>query len=129
MCKPGLTLVNGICVDLMSSPQSCGMIGNACPGATPRCQNGMCVADCMQPYQECNNACVLTDSDPRHCGNCGDQCANDEVCVQGNCRQWELALGCNQCPCALSCNGDFSQCCGYPNDPTLLICVDAGNCP
>jgi len=90
----------------------------------------MCVQQCPTGQQTCNNSCVNTQTDARNCGGCNNTCATDEVCVAGNCRQFEIALGCTTCPCPISCGGGgFNQCCTYPKDPTLVICVQANNCP
>ncbi|MBK6519035.1 MAG: hypothetical protein IPG04_34045 [Polyangiaceae bacterium] len=128
VCKPGLTLFGGFCIDPDSDPQHCGPNNVACGGQTPRCELGQCVAQCNQ-LDACGNACVDRDTDPLNCGDCGEVCQNDEVCVEGNCRQWEVGVGCNSCPCNASCNGDFDQCCQYPGAPGLIACVDANQCP
>jgi hypothetical protein len=99
---------------------------------TPRCDNGVCKAQCTAPRTNCNNACIDLQNDPLHCGNCfggGSVCDSDEVCVQGDCRPWELGIGCNTCPCTSSCVGDFNQCCNLPGVPNVVACVDANACP
>jgi hypothetical protein len=123
-CLPGLTLVNGQCVDTQSNPNACGQGQQQCADV---CQNGACVAGCQNPLQECDGACVDLDRNPLHCGDCGNRCDADEVCSNGNCRNWEVGIGCNSCPCS-SCGGDFGTCCTFPGDATLVICVD-GDCP
>ena len=127
-CLPGLVLVQGQCVDPASDPQHCGPNLVTCGGNTPLCDNGQCVATCNLP-DNCNGACVDQDWDPLHCGGCNNACASDEVCVQGNCRPWRVGVGCNTCPCNISCVGDFDQCCLYPGVPSLVACVDANTCP
>ena len=126
-CKPGLTSVNGQCLDLQSNPNNCGGMG-PCGTNAPMCLNGMCVNDCGN-LNECNNACVDTNSNPLHCGDCNNPCNQSEVCVDGNCQEWQVAVGCSTCPCPSSCNGDFNNCCSYPGDSSLVICVEGDQCP
>ena len=130
-CKPGLTLVNGACVDLQSNPQNCGAVGTICGGNTPVCQNGVCVQQCQGGLDNCNGACSDTNNDPLHCGGCGqqDRCQADEVCVNGNCRNWHLGVNCNTCPCPGECVGNFDQCCPYPGAPGTIACVEGNACP
>jgi hypothetical protein len=97
-------------------------------GATPLCSGGACVAQCGGGLDECGTGCVDTASDPLHCGGCNQACNADEVCVQGNCEQYDTAVGCTACPCA-QCGGN-DTCCPYPGDAAYLICVNGGNgCP
>jgi hypothetical protein len=128
VCRPGLTNVGGNCVDTNTDPNHCGPADATCGGGTPRCAGGVCVASCGGGFDNCNGACVDTDTDPLNCGGCGDNCNNDEICVNGNCHQFRPAVGCNTCPCAVTCVGDFQQCCTYPNT-TKAVCVDANSCP
>lgn len=128
-CKPGLTAVGNGCVDTSSDPSNCGDVGNQCGGGTPSCQNGACVAGCNGGLTDCGDACVNLDNDPLYCGACDQSCNAAEVCVDGECRDWAVAFGCNSCPCPSQCQGDFGQCCPYPGDPDVIICVDAGGCP
>ena len=77
-------------MDLQTSPDHCGTIGNACPDA---CQAGVCVGDCTAPnLDNCNDACVNRDTDPRNCGDCGQACDADEVCIGGNCRRYRVGV-------------------------------------
>jgi hypothetical protein len=72
---------------------------------------------------------VNTDSNPLHCGGCGEACDNDQVCVDGNCEDYDAAIGCNSCPCDAQCGGG-DACCPVPDDPSgLIICVNDGDCP
>jgi len=75
---------------------------------------------------ECDEACVDMDADPLHCGECGKRCEVDKVCAGGECRDFEVALGCTACPCA-ACAGDEDLCCSYPGT-TMPICVEANAC-
>lgn len=134
VCRPGLTLVNGNCVDTQSNPQACSPNGQnpvVCSGNTPFCNDGLCASGCTGANEACGFACVDRDNDPLHCGGCNAQsvCNQDEVCVNGNCREWAPGLGCNTCPCPGSCQGDLDQCCLYPGAPNLVACVQGNDCP
>jgi hypothetical protein len=52
---------------------------------TATCSNGQCGFICNSGYSKCGNACVDTDSDPAHCGECNDACGGNEVCSGGQC--------------------------------------------
>jgi hypothetical protein len=43
-------------------------------------------AQCPSPL--CNGVCVNTDTDPAHCGRCGNSCGSGEECVGGRCGRW-----------------------------------------
>jgi hypothetical protein len=128
VCRPGLTEVGGNCRDLQSDPMNCGTIGRVCTGGTPVCSGGDCVSDCGGGLDRCGGSCVDTNNDPQHCGGCGDRCDVEQICSDGNCRDFRPGVGCTTCPCDASCTGDFGSCCPYPGRPSDVICVD-GACP
>jgi len=116
----------GACVDLMTDPNHCGTLGTTC---ADQCLGGVCVATgCGAGLQNCGDACVDTETDPLNCGGCGDVCNRDEVCVRGNCENFEVGAGCTMCPCPTRCTGDVNTCCTYPGTADV-ICVDNGRCP
>lgn len=119
VCRPGLTDVGGRCVDLRSDPSSCGSPGNRCPGDAPVCSGGVCRRGCPDALSECDGACVDTRRDPRHCGGCFDGCDRDQVCVDGNCRDYRAAGSCS------ACGGDEPTCCSYAGG---TICVEGSSC-
>ncbi len=127
-CRPGLTDCGG-CTDTDTDPMNCGACGApACAGATPFCEGGACVADCGPGLVTCGgDTCVDQDNDPRHCGGCFNDCAEDDVCVNGECRAYTPTGDCLTCPCA-RCDTAFggSTCCSYGAAP---ICVDDPDCP
>ena len=43
------------------------------------------VLTCLDGRTACGNSCVLTKSDPKHCGACGTVCGKDQVCTDGAC--------------------------------------------
>lgn len=104
-CKTGLTGCGGVCVDLNSDPANCGGCGFACL-AGETCQFGVCMApeleqaplSCAdQGLVDCFGFCVDLQTDPSHCGFCG------EVCPSGQ------------------CGGGF---CVEAVDPTALLCPE-----
>ena len=91
---PNLTLCpdQGVCADLVGDPYNCGECGNECTtdveGAYPACVIESCGEFCNDPNAElCSDegVCAVLDSDPEHCGACGNGCGADESCVGGNC--------------------------------------------
>ncbi len=123
VCRTPLIAGPGGCVDPTSDPAACGATAEVCAGATPICQDGVCVASCTGGHDLCNGDCVNTETHPLHCGGCGNACNADDVCVNGDCRGYDIALGGD---CA-TCGGN-QACCTYPGT-TTMICVDEGTCP
>lgn len=119
-CGPGFTELDGACVDLASDPDHCGAPGNECERGV--CARGECVDGCPMGTRRCGDACVRS-SDPRHCGECGRACDADQVCVRGDCREYDAA-SCLTCPCA-SCDED--ACCEIGD--LGAICVPGERCP
>lgn len=119
-CRPGLTRVDAGCVDLSSDPDNCGIPGNVCVGGV--CARGECADACPDGTMRCGRECVRR-FDPRHCGECNDSCGADEVCVEGDCRDYRPAP-CLSCPCG-ACGED--PCCGVGD--VGVICVNGDECP
>jgi hypothetical protein len=75
---------------------------------------------------------VNFETDPLHCGECGQRCDRNEVCVGGECRQYAPAF-CNTCPCSDACNalidGRFQCCAGSSAAMAPILCVEGGDCP
>ncbi len=40
---------------------------------------------CLDPKQWCDGACIIVDSHPDHCGECGFVCEDEETCRDGEC--------------------------------------------
>jgi len=134
VCRPGLIPCNGNCIDPLSNNAHCGDCNTDCLG--DNCYLGQCTAtDCnnqAQPARACDpngNSCVTLanmNSNPLHCGDCGDDCNRGEVCSDGNCENFYPATPCTTCPCNF-CGNDL--CCTYPG-PGDVICVQGAQvCP
>jgi hypothetical protein len=106
-------------VNLDNDPQHCGDCGMACPAA---CGGGQCVDNCDGFPDSCGNSCTNTEFDPLNCGECGHTCDANELCVSGECRNYEPAP-CDQCPC--DCNE--GMCCDFPF-LDIAVCVHSDRC-
>ncbi len=94
VCSEGMSACGEICMDLQSSPQSCGACGVSCE-VGQICQEGACA--CAPGAEVCDGACVVTASNPQHCGACGNVCGDNEVCEAGACKVSCSAPGLTQC--------------------------------
>lgn len=96
-CQSGLTLCDGVCVNLMTASDNCGTCGTACEVGRV-CAAGMCSSECVEPYTECDGTCVELDRDGANCGACGKQCELGQPCVGGVCGCPDATLFCQgQC--------------------------------
>lgn len=85
VCRPGFVIGPlGRCIDPQSNPAACGTPAVTCGSGTPSCLNGSCSATCGSLFN-CANACVDQLRDPLNCGDCGNACAVNEVCIVGTC--------------------------------------------
>lgn len=69
---------------------------------------------CAADRQRCNGACVNLLTDPANCGGCGNTCAQNESCVQGDC----VCQGANRLLCSgvcidLATNANNCGACGF----------------
>jgi hypothetical protein len=83
-CSAGLTLCDGVCVDLMADAANCGQCGAVCP-AELVCSAGACTAACPSGLMQCGQACVDLNTHILNCGICGNACLEGQVCVGGQC--------------------------------------------
>ncbi len=121
VCRIGLSLCNGACVDRLTDNGNCGMCTTMCMQGI--CEAGICVPTCDAPQTECpDGVCSNLAEDPLHCGDCGRECTADQVCVGGSCQDFAPA-SCSSCPCP-PC-GDRA-CCPNGNG---AICVEGTGCP
>lgn len=98
-CPEGTTACNGGCVYGSSCGERCDE-GFSCATGSCACTAGTDPAVCAEQGDASSyGVCVDRDSDPYHCGACGNACATGEECNAGVC---ELA------PCTgteVRCNG------------------------
>jgi Tol biopolymer transport system component len=91
-CPSGLEECGGTCANTQTDRNHCGECDNAC-GDGELCEAGSCVLSCSAGLIECDGGCIDPDSDSVHCGasgdctgaNAGEDCADDEVCLDGAC--------------------------------------------
>lgn len=74
--------------------------------------------ECGDNEKYCNETCVNIMTDPNNCGDCGNQCAEGEVCEQGTCK--EVSQNCED-----TCTGPNMTCC---NNECVNIMTDNDNC-
>lgn len=101
------TGVDGVATDGVSPPDA-----PSDSGVDTRADSGVCGPSQMR----CDESCVSLQSDPNHCGSCGNRCgASSPVCSGGNCRPG-CAMGemdCGSGVCAnLSNNTSHCGACG-----------------
>jgi hypothetical protein len=124
VCIPPLVRdAGGACADPASTQAACGTPPVDC--GTMLCQGGACVAACGDGLNECSGGCVDVQTNPLHCGDCGERCGEGELCVAGECRGSDPATGCSTCPCAIC---EDKPCCAHPVNGAP-ICLDADACP
>lgn len=84
--------------------------GGACAAGDVCGADGTCTSSCAVGTTDCNGVCINTDSDPAHCGSCGNVCSVNHICDgQG---------ACQMCPserlvptaCELSATEDLGAC-------------------
>jgi hypothetical protein len=128
-CQPGWAMMGGRCINLRSDGTNCGMFGRTCSsmgmgmGQSTTCVAGNCSrGSCGNNTTNCNNACVDTDTDERHCGRCNGECAGDQLCVRGTCQRYYVPANCRSCPC----DCPSSRSCCLLTTIQSLICIEGG---
>ncbi len=96
ICEEGTTSCGGLCVVVSTDPLNCGGCagdgGIAC-AVNQDCEEGQCIAACtLESSRRCAidggiPTCVDVTSDPRNCGNCGNQCLPGQRCLDRHCVQ------------------------------------------
>ncbi len=74
-------------------PERCNGVDDDCDGLSDENSFGLCGDDlvceggaCGCPAERsCGGGCVDIDTDPNHCGGCGNACAPGQGCVDGGC--------------------------------------------
>lgn len=109
-CPNGQQVCGQVCVDITTDPNNCGNCGTAC-GDNQTCINftccdnsnicgGVCIGvgspencqgncvPCAQGEMCCgvDIGCIDVSSDPNHCGDCNNACAQGQTCVNGACQ-------------------------------------------
>jgi hypothetical protein len=93
-CVPPMISCGGVCTNLLTDPNNCGVCGNPCSlaNATAFCSSGLCwVKSCNFGWGDCDgvvpNGCetnVLTNS--KNCGGCFNTCQGGTICFSGQCQ-------------------------------------------
>jgi hypothetical protein len=96
-CAAGFTNCSGVCRDLQTDNNHCGMCGRVCPGGTV-CRAGTCVVTCQDGLTACGSVCRDLNNDNANCGMCGRMCAAGQACIAGT--------------CSVTCGGGLSICSG-----------------
>jgi hypothetical protein len=111
-CAMGQSRCGASCVDTANAPDHCGACGNVCarrPNARPTCAMGTCGIACEADFGDCDgsaaNGCeVVTSSDVRHCGRCGNACPSGP----------RATATCEGGRCGIRCEPGFADCDGNP---------------
>jgi hypothetical protein len=125
-CPMGQTVCGATCFDTNSSPAHCGGCGMPCPAplnAAPRCAMGVCSAECLSGWGNCDmnasNGCETpTGANLMHCGRCNNPCAGAP-----NARPV-----CNAGVCGLECNRGWANCDGNPTNGCETLLTSNSNC-
>lgn len=87
----------GTCLgqQIPKAKEECNNLDDNCDGVVDEgnlcskgyiCKEGKCVVTpCREDQVSCGSICVLLESDPKNCGQCGKACADGELCAQGRC--------------------------------------------
>lgn len=98
-CFEGFTACGDVCADLTNDYRHCGACETTCAfvdtlEVTTHCVEGACVpVPCEDPgcycmSAICDGACRTGMSyDADNCGSCANQCADDELCTDGQCAE------------------------------------------
>jgi hypothetical protein len=86
-CAAGLADCGGVCADVLTDQNNCGICGWVC-GGNDICMNGICVlAECPSGTTRCGPIGICYDllNDSGNCGVCDLACSDGLICCSGNC--------------------------------------------
>jgi hypothetical protein len=100
-CAPEELLCDGVCVNVQTSTNHCGICGVQCGSVNGEasCVAGVCELTCSPGFEKCEGSCVDLQSDTAHCGACGAKCSTaggEATCDAGACK--------------ISCAAGFADC-------------------
>ena len=148
-CAFGFDDCNGMVADgcetsVSGDVNNCGACGIRCgsvPNAKNACISGACqLTGCNNGYSDCDgnvmNGCeILSNSDARNCGACGNACAQGAVCIGGvctcpPCNFPNAKARCAGVQCVIDvCNPNYGNCDGNSaNGCERRIDGDISNC-
>ena len=147
-CEPGFDLCGDECVDLGGNRLHCGECFDACLEGS-ECDEGFCqrfcevgceelveecdlddeVCKCRPGLTRCFGVCVDPRNDPDHCGECGDTCNPNELCIDGVCVAEDCPEFWDECDGGCTDTAVDALNCGACGRPCLFdeICFD-GRC-
>lgn len=64
---------------IFPGPEICDGIDNDCDGSVDE------ECECISPEVNCNGQCVDLSEDPLNCGSCGNECPEDNICIDSQC--------------------------------------------
>lgn len=104
-CDTGLSACGDQCVDLQSTPTSCGTCEKKCPEplhSTATCASAQCGFTCDPGYHACNGQCV-SDTDVNACGASCTQCDTSSP---------RTTTACRNGACETTCKPGWGECDG-----------------
>lgn len=134
-CRPPKTQVGAGCFDVRHDGAHCGSNNMMC-GSNEVCgalqvTGGSCITTMLCQSLGgvvCGKGCYgqnAFQSDPFNCGNCGNVCNSNEMCVDGQCHLFTVPVtSCQNTGCD---GGD--TCCQYPGIPGDYVCLQNDKCP
>lgn len=134
-CPGDQTACDGACFETDTDIRHCGECDNECPddvqAASPTCEAGECGYVCDEDddtFCEDEGLCTDTDTDDDHCGKCGNDCGDNEICEDGECVCADGYEPCGEDEVCVDTDSDHEHC-GECLDPCadVHVCVD-GEC-
>ena len=136
----GLVCQNGACV---TEPAQCGSANcDGCCDANGNCRsgtsgaacgaNGAACVDCPGQQSCCSGTCANVQTDPAHCGGCGDACTSGQMCQKGTCVTQPIQCDATTCSGCCDANGNCRSgtsgaSCGT-NGAACVDCPGAESC-